>query len=128
MAWLRRKAGDSMKDILLDREGDIALTEEGDISLVTSPVQAVMIKLRWYFQEWVFDPEKGIPWFESVLIKGPDLDGIKKLLIREMMDVDDVLEVPVMDILYDPEMRTALVKFQIRTSEGTFNEEVVLHG
>lgn len=128
MAWLRRKAGDAMKDILLDRGGDIALTEEGDISLVTSPVQAVMIKLRWYFQEWVFDPEKGIPWFESVLVKGPDLDGIKKLLIREMMDVDDVLEVPVMDILYDPEMRTALVKFQIRTSEGTFNEEVVLHG
>ena len=46
-----------MKDILLDKEGDIALTDAGDILLVTSPVQAVLIKLKWYFAEWVFDRE-----------------------------------------------------------------------
>lgn len=117
-----------MKDILLDGEGDIALTKEGDISLVTSPVQAALIKLRWYFKEWVFDPEKGIPWFESILVKNPDTDGIKKLLIREMLDVDNVLEVPVMDIFFNPEKRTALVKFQLRTDEETFEKEVELHG
>lgn len=124
----RQKGDDGMKDILLDGEGDIALTKEGDISLVTSPVQAALIKLRWFFKEWVFDPEKGIPWFESILIKNPDIDGIKKLLIREMLDVDDVLEVPVMDIFFNPEKRTALVKFQLRTNEKTFEKEVELRG
>lgn len=117
-----------MKDILLDKDGDIALTEDGDISLVTSPVQEVMIKLRWYFAEWVFDPEKGIPWFEAVLVKNPDIDGIKKRLIRELLDVDDVLEVPKMNISIDSETRKTHISFQFRTSKETFDKEVVLHG
>lgn len=117
-----------MKDILLNSDWDIALTEEGDISLVTSPVQKVLIKLKWFFSEWVFDPEKGIPWYEEVLIKNPDTEGIKKRLIREMLDVDDVLEVPRLDITINPKTRQALVKFTMRTSEKTYEEEVVLHG
>lgn len=117
-----------MKDILLDKDGDIGLTEAGDISLVTSPVQEVLIKLRWYFAEWVFDPDKGIPWFESILVKNPDVEGIKKRLIREMLDVDDVLEVTRMDIHIEAENRTAFVRFQFRTDKETYDEEVVLHG
>ncbi len=117
-----------MKDILLDKKGDIALTEEGDISLVTSPVQAVLIKLKWFFKEWVFDPEKGIPWFESILVKDPDIDGIKKRMIREMLDVDDVLEVPRLDISVDPKTRQADIRFTIRTDKETYEEEAVLHG
>lgn len=117
-----------MKDILLDKDGDIALSESGDITLVTSPVQAVLIKVRWYFKEWVFDPEKGIPYYESVLVKKPDIEGIKKMLIRQIMDVDDVVEVPEMQILVNAASREALVRFRFRTSEETYFEEVMLHG
>ncbi len=117
-----------MKDILLDRDGDIALTRDGDISLVTSPVQEVLIKLKWYFAEWVFDPEKGIPWYESILVKDPDIDGIKRLFIREILDVDDVLEVPWMDISVNAKTRQALVRFRMRTSKETYDKEVILHG
>lgn len=117
-----------MKDILLDNEGDIALTKDGDVSLVTSPVQAVMIKLRWYLGEWVFDPDKGIAWFEKILVKNPDIEGIKKLLIKEIMDVDDVLEVPVMNILVDAANRNTIIRFRIRTGKETYDREVVLHG
>lgn len=117
-----------MKDILLDNEGDIALTKDGDISLVTSPVQAVMIKLRWYLGEWIFDPDRGIAWFEKILVKNPDIEGIKKLLIKEIMDVDDVLEVPVMNILVDAANRNAIIRFRIRAGKETYDREVVLHG
>lgn len=117
-----------MKDILLDRDGDIRLTEAGDILLVTSPVQEVLIKFRWYFAEWVFDSEKGIPWFESILVKSPDIEGIKKRLIREMLEVDDVLEVTSLDIRVNPESRNAVIRFKFRTDKETYDEEVVLHG
>lgn len=117
-----------MKDILLDSTGDIELTKDGDVSLVTSPVQEVLIKLRWYFAEWIFDPDKGIPWFETVLIKNPDIAGIKKMLIKEIMDVDDVIEVPLMNIIIDKENRTSVIRFRFRTSKETYEEEVMLHG
>lgn len=117
-----------MKDILLDREGDIVLSTQGDIALVTSPVQAVMIKLRWFFQEWLFAPEKGIPWYESILIKKPDMDSIKKILTREILEAEEVIEVPQMQVLLDAEKRTAIIRFQFRTNEEIYNEEVMLHG
>ena len=117
-----------MKDILLDNAGDIALTKDGDLSLVTSPVQEVLIKLRWYFAEWVFDSDKGIPWFESILVKNPDIDGIKKMLIKEILDIDDVIEVPLMNILIDKVNRTSVIHFRFRTSKETYEEEVALHG
>ena len=117
-----------MKDILLDRDRDIRLTEARDISLVTSPVQEVLIRFRGYFAEWVFDPEKGIPWFESVLVKNPDIDGIRKRLTREMLEADDVLEVTRLDIRVDPESRNAVIRFQFRTDKETYDEEVILHG
>lgn len=117
-----------MKDILLDREGDIVLSKQGDINLVTSPVQAVMIKLRWFFQEWIFAPEKGIPWYESILIKKPDMDSIKKILTQEILEAEEVIEVPQMQVLLDAEKRTAIIRFQFRTNEEIYNEEVMLHG
>ena len=117
-----------MKDILLNQAGDIALTREGDITLAASPIQAVIIKLRWMFAEWVFDPEKGIPWYESILVKKPDIAGIKKILIREMLEVEEVLEVQELDIIIDPAARQAVIRFQIRTTEEIYNEEVVIHG
>ena len=124
----RWKGCDYMKDILLDREGDIALSAQGDISLVTSPVQAVMIKIKWFFQEWVFEPEKGIPWHESILIKKPDTESIKKILIREILDVEDVIEVPEMNIIINAESRAATIRFQFRTSKEIYHEEVIIHG
>lgn len=117
-----------MKDILLDKDGDIALTDGGDITLVESPVQAVMIKVRWFFAEWVFDPEKGIPYYESVLVKKPDVEGIKKMLIRQIMEVESVAEVTEMQISVNAVKREALVRFKFRTDENTYFEEVILHG
>lgn len=117
-----------MKDILLDKGGDIALSASGDITLVDSPVQAVLIKIRWYFQEWVFDPEKGIPYYESVLVKKPDIEGIRKMLIRQIMEVDGVVEVTQMQISVNAASREAVVRFKFRTDENTYFEEVVLHG
>lgn len=117
-----------MKDILLDKSGDIALSKDGDIALVTSPVQAVLIRLRWFFREWVFDPDKGIPWYESILVKKPDIEGIRKMLVREIMEVEEVTEVPELKIYLDAARREAIIKFCFRTSENTYYEEVKLRG
>lgn len=117
-----------MKDILLNRDGDIALTDEGDIQIVRSPIQAALIKWKWYLGEWVFDPTKGIPWYETVLIKNPNTDVIRQIFIRELLDIDDVTEVLLMEININKPSRTAIVHFRFRTTKMVFEEEVMLHG
>lgn|GEM_PF-3755842 len=56
-------------DILLTPDGDLNITENGDIQLPESVRQAIRIRLLWFFSEWRFAPEIGVPYFEDFLIK-----------------------------------------------------------
>lgn len=117
-----------MKDILLDKEGDIALNQDGDITMTDSVIQAVMIKIRWFFEEWVYDPELGIPYFESVFIKNPDLEEIEEILTEQILEIEEVTDVADMEITVDSNTRTADVTFTIETEEGVYTREVELRG
>lgn len=116
-----------MKDILLDSSGDIKLTPGGDISIVESPIQEAMIRMKWFLNEWAFDPGKGMPWFEHVFIKNPNEQYIKKLLTDQVMSIESVISVPKMNIAVEKKSRTATIMFSMQTSEGTYDKEVTLH-
>lgn len=73
-----------MLDIRLNEDGDIAISKNGDISTTESVRQAVMIRLRWIYDEWRLGPELGFPWFEEVFIKNPNTIKIKNA--RERRD------------------------------------------
>ena len=68
-----------MTDIRLGKDGDIVVSEIGDISLTESVRQAVLIRLRWIYQEWRLGPEMGFPWFEEVFIKNPNTVKIQTM-------------------------------------------------
>lgn len=117
-----------MKDILLDNDGDIKLTGDGDITMTNSIIQAVMIKIRWYFDEWVYDPELGIPYFDIIFIKDPDTEEIEELLTEELLEIEEVTSVTEMEININAATRIATIKFIIETNEETYSEEVELRG
>ena len=77
-----------MTDIRLGKDGDIVVSEIGDISLTESVRQAVLIRLRWIYQEWRLGPEMGFPWFEEVFIKNPNTVKIRSLIRDEIMQVE----------------------------------------
>ena len=58
-----------MNDLLMTMDGDLRITDH-DISATDSIVQAIMIRLRWWFGEWKFGPGYGVKYFEHVLVKG----------------------------------------------------------
>lgn len=63
-----------MKDLLLDKNGDLVFTN-GDVSFTDSVVQAITIRLRWFFGEWkIFEKARDyclddIDWFSGWLQK-----------------------------------------------------------
>lgn len=117
-----------MKDIFLNENWDIDITKDGDILITESPIQAAMIKIKWFFGEWLYDPEKGIPWFEYVFQKNPNVAYMKSLLVNQMMEIEEVVSVPQLDIILDKVTRCAVINFEIQTSEETYRREVLLHG
>ena len=113
-----------MLDILLTPDGDLNITDHGDIRLTESVRQAIRIRLLWFFAEWRFAPEIGVPYFEDVLIKNPNINRIRRIVRREVMGVREVRDVRNMQVGIDPQSRRFRVAFDAVTNEETYREEV----
>jgi hypothetical protein len=112
------------KDILLDNSGDIYVGDTADISIKHSIRQDVKIRLQWFFDEWRFNPEAGIPYFEEVFLKNPNTDVIAQIFREEATKAEGVKEITNVSVVVDSKSRTATIKFTIITDYGSFKEEV----
>ena len=113
-----------MLDILLTPDGDLNISEYGDIQLTESVRQAVRIRLLWFFREWRFAPQFGVPYFEDVLIKNPNAFRIRAHIRREVLGVQEVRDVRGIQISIDSHRRIARITFEAVTDYETYMEEV----
>ena len=116
-----------MSDIRLDKNGDIEVSPTGDIYLTESVRQAVLIRLRWIWNEWRLGPDLGFPWFEEVFIKNPNTVKIRSLIRNEIMQVEGVTAAEVTSVSYDRAARAATFAFVCTVGEATYREEVTLY-
>ncbi len=114
-------------DILLDSGGDIKINDNGDLQLTESIRQSVQIRLRWFFAEWRFAPERGVPWFEDVFIKNPNDARIRQVIQEECMQVEGVLNAKNIKISNNITTRVAVISLIIVTTETIYNEEVSIN-
>ena len=115
-----------MLDMLLTLEGDLHIDETGDISLTDSVRQAVKIRLLWFLGEWRFFPEAGVPYYEEILVKNPDMERIRRAIRDEVLSVDEVINVRNITIVYSAALRTTRVALDIVLADETYREEVVI--
>lgn len=115
-------------DILLDATGDILLNQSGDIVLGNSISQKIKIKLLWFLGEWIWDIEKGLPYYEELFVKNPDTDSFAGIIREAIFEVDEVTEVVKVEIAYDFFTRMTLIKFVAKTDEEIIQDEVKVYG
>lgn len=115
-----------MKDILLTRSGDLNLSS-GDIQETDSVRQVILIRLRWFLNEWRLGPVFGVPYFEEILIKNPNRTAIKQIFRNKIMEVDEVNDVRDIEITINNKTREAHVSFTAITDEETIHEEVKIN-
>ena len=100
-----------MLDILLTQDGDLQISENGDISLTESIIQAIRIRLLWFFQEWRFAPRYGVPYYEEILVKNPNLARIRRIIKNEILSVEGVNSVKHVTVDYDKPSRVARISY-----------------
>jgi len=115
-----------MLDILLANDGDLHISDDGDISLTNSVSQAVKVRLKWFFSEWRFMPEAGIPYFDYLLVKNPDIELVRVAIREEVMSIERVSDVLDTKITVDTARRKAIISLTVITDGETFREEVLL--
>ena len=116
-----------MKDILLDETDDLAVTNTGDIILTDSVSQAVKIRLRWFLNEWKFNTDFGIPYYEEVLIKGGSDFRAEQLIREQILSVEGVIEVTSITISTNRAERTMTVTFEAKADNEYIREEVTIY-
>ena len=113
-----------MLDILLTKDGDLNINGWGDITLTESVRQAIRIRLLWFFEEWRFAPELGIPYWEEVFIKNPNIARIRRIVRNEVLSVQEVQDVRNVQISIDNDTRNARITFDAVIDEEIYREEV----
>ena len=113
-------------DVLLDLEGDLKTSGHGDIILTNSIRQAIRIRLLWFFSEWRFEPGWGIPYFEQVFVKNPNMLRIRAIIRNEIMAVEGVDGVRSITISVDTVHRSAIVSFVVSIGNEDHGDEVTI--
>ncbi len=113
-----------MLDILLDHAGDLYISDTGDIKLGDSVAQKIRIRLLWFEGEWRWDEEEGMPYFDRLFVKNPDMDYFESAVRERIFEVDEVTEIKEVSVSYDRRSREAKIRYVALTDLETIREEV----
>ena len=115
-----------MKDLLIDKNGDLVVNMTTGVTITDSVAQAIAIRLKWFFNEWRFAPQYGVPYFEEILIKNPNSLRVRQIIRDEIMSVEEVEAVTNLNISLKPD-RTASVTFSVVAAGNQSEMEVLIN-
>lgn len=108
-------------NLLLDLEThDLALVagqlvlSEGDTDLA----QKIKTRLLFVKGEWYLNPDLGIPYFEDIFIKNPDLSVVKAHFVSAILDVPGVESIISLDPTFNRAERTYYLDFVVKSAVG----------
>lgn len=106
------------KDFVLTAEKNLRLTD----TLTEFVSQKIENTLLFFYGEWFLDFERGIPYFQKIFTKNPDIDLINAIFVREIKAIAEIQEILLFETEYDPAQRIFNVTFEIKASDGTIVE------
>ena len=107
-------------DLKIDAAGDLVLDGD-DLALVTgldAIAQHLRIRFQFFRGEWFLDTRVGVPWFEDILKKSPDLDVVNGLLREVITSTPGVTAITAFSLEIDRATRAMTVAFQAATELG----------
>ena len=118
-----------MKDIKIDLSkenySDLVF-ENGDISITDSIVQAITIRLRWFLGEFKYNENFGVPYYEDVFIKNPNMNQVRRDIAEAILNVSEVDSVESVDLNMDD--RHLKVRFSAIVKGQRESGEVIVLG
>lgn len=88
--------------------------------------QRIAVRLRIFLGEWFLDTTYGIPYYQSILVKAPDLNAIRTILRTQISTVPNVLSIDEFDFEYNTTTRTLIVNFTVTTTSGQVTSSVTI--
>lgn len=118
-----------MIDIKLDEiKHDISI-KNYDLELVSDQgqiSQSLRIRLLLFRGEWFLDEGEGVPFYEDVFVKNPNLGAVEASLKARIMGTPGVTELISFSMDFDRAGRFLKVDFEVNTLFGTISINEVI--
>ena len=102
--------------------GDLQVTL-GEFSLITDPATACAAKIRNQFRiflgEWFLDTRIGMPYFQQVFVKNPNLGVLSQLFRGVILNTPGVSAVNSCTVNFNAATRVCSVNFAALFEDGT---------
>lgn len=121
-----------MSDIKLDADGDLFLDDSGSIVLITGDeaiVQQLSIRFKFALGEWFLDIRIGVPFFQEILVKNPNLTRVRGVYRQLILATPGIESIEEFSLTLDTATRTLSLSFLARKTDGEileFNEEFII--
>lgn len=100
------------------------LVQANDLVLVSGAaeiLQHVLQNLRTFLGEWFLDNTVGIPYFQQILVKNPNLGDVDALIQKAINRTPGVTALSKYSSDLNTATRQLFVTFQAQTTSGTVN-------
>ena len=109
----------------LDLAGEQLSIVNGDDAIV----QHLLIRLRFFQREWFLDLRVGIPYYDAILIKNPDLIVIRSIFRQAILSTPGIQSLNSLTTSFDAAERKLTVEFEaVKDDGGTldFSKEFII--
>jgi len=119
-----------MSDFLLDTATYDVDIDNYDFQLVSGideVVQQVKIRLLFFKGEWFLNTAQGLPFYDDILVKNPNIPNIDNIIKAEIVNTPNVNELLSYESEYNNTNRSLSISFEIDTiygASGTITESL----
>jgi len=111
-----------MSTLKLDTTGDLAIESNELVilsDLVAETAQRLTIKFKFFLGEWLLDDRVGLPLYEKVLVKNPNLSEIRRIYRSVILNDPAVDTLENFDLELNTSTRTLSLDFQAVLNDGS---------
>jgi len=106
--------------------GDELLADGQSVTIEGSEyaVQKIQQRLQFFLGEWFLDTSLGVPWYERILVKNPDLRFVQGILRDEIAKVPGIRDVQSVEASLDLTTRRLTIAYQAQWYDATLVTDV----
>ena len=81
-------------------------------------VQKINCCLGSSMADWFLDTNLGVPYFQQLYRKGITREEVLAIFLNYISNIQGVIAITYIDVVFDVEKRTAKLDFRVRTKDG----------
>lgn len=109
-------------DLILDPQTHDLDLQGGDLVLDADVAQAVSIRLQFVRGEWFLNRLQGVPFYEQIFIKNPNLSHVSAIFRQTIIDTPGVNQILEFSFDFDTDTRTFTLDWAADTDQGEVSE------